>query len=199
MSHNTFLHRMVRPLVRPLAKTAVTPNQVTTLRLAFGLAAAASLASADVSTREFGAALFLASMLLDRADGELARQSGKSSPGGHRYDLLVDSFCDAIAFFALGMGLRGGTFGALAPAMGAAAGVAIAAILLIVMRVETAKGARAGEIKLTPGFDPDDALLILPLAVWLGWSEAMIAAAAIGVPAFALGMAAHFRAPLFGR
>ena len=40
MSHNTWIHRGVRILVRPLAKTPVTPNQITTLRLLTGIGAA---------------------------------------------------------------------------------------------------------------------------------------------------------------
>ncbi len=41
MSHNTWIHRAVRVAVRPLAAGPITPNQVTTLRLAVGLGAAA--------------------------------------------------------------------------------------------------------------------------------------------------------------
>ncbi|MBT3307179.1 MAG: CDP-alcohol phosphatidyltransferase family protein, partial [Alphaproteobacteria bacterium] len=45
MSHNTWIHRAVRiGLVKPLAKTPVTPNQLTTLRLAVGITAAAFMA-----------------------------------------------------------------------------------------------------------------------------------------------------------
>ena len=39
MSHNTWTHGMVRPLVRPLASSIVTPNQITTLRFATALIA----------------------------------------------------------------------------------------------------------------------------------------------------------------
>ncbi len=45
MSHNTWIHRTVRVAVRPLAAGPITPNQVTTLRLAVGLVAAAALAT----------------------------------------------------------------------------------------------------------------------------------------------------------
>ncbi len=41
MSHNTWIHRAVRVAVRPLAAGPITPNQVTTLRLAVGLGAPA--------------------------------------------------------------------------------------------------------------------------------------------------------------
>lgn len=79
MSHDTWIHRAVRGAVRPLARTPVTPNQVTTLRLITGLAAAAAFAQGGEGWRQVGAGLFLVSLFLDRADGELARASGKSS------------------------------------------------------------------------------------------------------------------------
>ena len=196
MSHQTWLHRIVRPAVRPLVATPVTPNHVTTLRLAAGLAAAAALAMPDPTARGWGALLFLLSMLLDRADGELARMSGKSTPWGHRYDLAVDTLCNALAFVGLGYGLRGGAFGAWAPLMGLLAGIAIAVILLIVLRVEARRGPRAGELTSRGGFDADDALLVLPVAVWGGLAEPLLLAAALGAPVFALFMALKFRGVL---
>ncbi|MEQ9327385.1 MAG: CDP-alcohol phosphatidyltransferase family protein, partial [Rhodospirillales bacterium] len=71
MSHNTYIHRAVRVLVRPLARTPVTPNQITTLRLAGGIGACALFASGPDQHLMAGAWLFLFSMVLDRADGEL--------------------------------------------------------------------------------------------------------------------------------
>jgi hypothetical protein len=44
------------------------------------------------------------SFLLDRADGELARQTGKCSAVGHRFDLCSDYAANATIF--LGLGLR---------------------------------------------------------------------------------------------
>ncbi|MCH8834893.1 MAG: CDP-alcohol phosphatidyltransferase family protein, partial [Proteobacteria bacterium] len=66
--------------VRPLVGTAVTPNHLTTLRLATGLAAAGALAVGTSPWQHVGAAIFVVSLVLDRADGELARLAGKTSP-----------------------------------------------------------------------------------------------------------------------
>ncbi len=184
--------------VRPLVATRIAPNHITTLRLATGLAAAGALAHGDEAWRYWGAGIFLFSMFLDRADGELARQSGKTSPQGHTYDLISDGATNALAFAGLGVGLRDGLFGTWAPSMGFAAGAAIAAILLLVLRLEYLYGARAGELGARGGFDPDDALLILPLAVWLGGADWLLLAAAIGAPSFALFMVAKFRNRLRG-
>jgi phosphatidylglycerophosphate synthase len=193
MSHNTWLHRGVRAAVRPLVASPVTPNHLTTLRLAAGLGAAVMLAHGGDIWRDAGAGVFLLGMLLDRADGELARQSGKTSPWGHTYDLVSDAVSNAVAFFGLGIGLRYGGFGGWAPYMGLAAGLAIAAILWLVMKMEQRHGARSGELGAVAGFDPDDALLVLPLMVWLGLSDGLLAAASLGAPAFAVFMCVLFR------
>ena len=193
MSHNTWIHRIVRVGVRPLIHTSVSPNHITSLRLAMGVAAAAACAVGDPVWLAWGAGLFVVSVLLDRADGELARLADKRSPGGHKYDLMADSFCNAIIFLGVGWGLRGGDLGPWAAVLGLIAGVAVAAILLLTLRLEARAGARAGELGSAAGFDPDDAILFVPLLIWLGLSQAMIVAAAVGAPAFALFMAARFR------
>ncbi len=198
MSHNTWIHRAARIFARPLARTPVTPNQVTTLRLAVGLAAAAALAQGEADWRHWGAGIFVLGLFLDRLDGELARLSGKTSPWGHRYDLFSDTVSNALAFLGLGVGLRAGEFGAWAPAMGAAAGLAIAAILWLVVRMESLHGARAGELGATAGFDPDDGLIGVPVLVWLGLSDWLLAAACFGAPALAVYMTLKFRGALRG-
>ena len=196
MSHNTWIHRIVRVGVRPLVDTPVSPNHVTTLRLATGLAATAAFAVGDPAWRAWGGALFVVSVLLDRADGELARLADKRSPWGHKYDLVADSVCNAIVFPGIGVGLRDGSLGGWAALMGLGAGVAVAAILWLTLRLEARDGARAAELGSAAGFDADDAILVVPLLVWAGWSEALIVASGIGAPAFALFMLVKFRARL---
>ena len=187
MSHDTWIHKIARAtIVRPLAKTAVTPNQVTTVRIIAGVAAAMSLAYGARETAIYGAVLFMLSMLLDRADGDLARLTGRTSPGGHTYDLFADAFCNTLIFVGLGIGLRSSEFGLWAIPMGMLAGGAVATILMLVIRIEKLQGARAAEIGSFFGFDPDDAMLAIPIAVLLGWSQGLLVAACIGAPAFAL-------------
>jgi archaetidylinositol phosphate synthase len=198
MSHNTWIHRGVRALVRPLVKTAVTPNHLTTLRLAFGIGAAAAFAAGTRDWQVIGAGIFVVSMVLDRADGELARQSGKTSSWGHAYDLFSDSFCNAIAFVGIGIGLMNGPLGGWAVLMGLLAGGAIASILLMVVRVEALAGARAAELSGGAGFDPDDAMLVVPVVIWLDATQGLLYAAAIGAPTFAIFFYLRFRSVLHG-
>ncbi len=197
MSHNTWAHRIARiVIVQPLAKTAVHPNHVTAARLCLGLVAAACLAVGTPDWRLAGAAVFVVSFLLDRADGDLARLTGRTSPGGHVYDLVADTLCNALTFVGLGFGLTASSLGPWAILMGLVAGAAVAAILLLVMRIESLQGVRAAELKGFAGFDPDDAVLIVPIALAWGAAEALLTAAAIGAPAFALLFLYVFRRKL---
>ncbi len=193
MSHDTWIHRVVRPAVRPLVATPITPNHITTLRLVTGLAAALALAEGGEAWRAWGGGIFLLSMLLDRADGELARLGGMASRWGHTYDLVADATCNTVIFVGLGIGLGSGTFGDWAVPMGILAGVAVAAIFWLVLRLEARQGMRAGELPGFAGFDADDALLVLPLALWSGLAEPLLVAAGIGAPAFAIFMYVKFR------
>jgi len=197
MSHNTWIHKIARvTIVRPLAKTSVTPNQVTTVRIIAGVSAATALAYGNPEWSAYGALLFMLSMLLDRADGDLARMTGRTSPGGHTYDLFADAFCNALIFVGLGIGLRESGFGLWAIPMGVLAGAAVATILMLVIRIENLQGARAAEIGGIFGFDPDDAMLAIPVSILLGWSEGLLVAASIGAPAFALFFIFLFRKTL---
>lgn len=193
MSHDTWIHRIARVAVRPLVKSDVTPNQITTLRLGAGIAAASAFAWGSEAALAWGAGIFVVSMVLDRADGELARLSGKTSPWGHKYDLVSDAVCNALAFVGLGIGLSDGPLGFWAPPMGVAAGLAIALILWLIIKLESRGGERAGELPGLAGFDADDAMLLVPLAIWLGLAQGLLVAAAIGAPLFALLMFAVLR------
>lgn len=188
MSHHTRLHRLVRGCVRPLVRTPVTPNHLTTLRLIAGLAAALALAHGASSWRAVGAGLFLLSLLLDRADGELARQSGRSSRSGHFYDLVSDGLCNSLAFVALGIGLRDGPLGGWSVGLGVVAGVAVAFTFWRVLALEASTRQRAGELGAAAGFDADDALLVFPILIWLGLADYLLLAAAVGAPVFAVFM-----------
>ena len=162
MSHDSWVHHIARvAIVRPLMPTPVTPNQLTTVRLVTGIAAAAMVGAGVTPWEHIGAAVFVLSVLLDRADGDLARLTGRTSLGGHKYDLIADTVSNALILCGLGVGLREGGFGLMAVLMGALAGAAVAAILWMVMRMEELKGHRAGELPSFWGFDVDDAVLLI--------------------------------------
>ena len=184
ISHNTWLHRIARVAVRPLVRTSVTPNQLTTIRLTTGVAAGGAMGVGTPWWTHAGCVMFLLSMVLDRADGELARLTGKTSPKGHVYDLWADACCNALFFIGLGVGLRDSVLGLWSVPLGLVAGASVGTILWLVMRVEAKRGARAAELQGFAGFDPDDAVLIAPIAIWLGWSVPLMVAASFGASAF---------------
>ena len=133
-----------------------------------------------------GAGIFVFSILLDRADGILARLTRKISSIGHKYDLIADTISNALAFIGIGVGLRSGQLGDLAIPLGLLAGFAITAVLLLIMTIEIRKGFRAAEIKISASFDPDDAMLLIPIALIMDFGIELIIAAAIGGPIFAI-------------
>ncbi len=196
MSHNTWIHRVARvTVVKPLVNTAVTPNQVTTARLLTGIAAAAALAIGP-ELWNIGAAVFVLSVVLDRADGDLARLTGRTSASGHRYDMIADAVSNALILIGLGIGLRDGGFGLLSVPMGLVAGVSVAVILWLVMRIEELEGTRAAELPGLAGFDVDDAVLLIPVFIWLGHAEGLLAAAFFIAPLVALFFLGLYRRKL---
>lgn len=173
-------------MVAPLVGTPVTPNHLTTLRLACGAAAALAYAHGDPGWWAVGGVLFVVAMLLDRADGMLARLSSRTSRFGHRYDLVSDALCNALVFLGLGFGSRHGSLGWSAVLLGVVAGVAVVAVLGLVLRAEKQRGSRAGELPGLAGFDPDDAMIVVPIAAWLGYAQTLLWLAATVTPAVAL-------------
>ena len=186
MSHNTWLHYMVhKSVVKPLAKTSVSPNQLTTLRIITGVAAAVCMAIGP-KWQALGGGFFAFSLLLDRVDGDLARLTKQTSQFGHRYDMISDAVCNAFILLGLGIGLRDGYFGVWAWLMGISAGVSVASILWMVMKMELANGERAGELPNFFGFDADDIVILIPVFVWLGYAEGLLASASIIAPLVSL-------------
>jgi archaetidylinositol phosphate synthase len=191
MSQNTLIHGLVRPAVRALAAhTGLTPNHLTTLRLATGLAAAMIFAQGTYGwVSIIGGLIFLLSMLLDRADGELARQTNQMSVAGHRYDLVSDCIVGISTFIGIGIGV-GHTLGLNALWLGALAGLGIGVLFLELnlMNLASVRGYDlfGGRI----GVDPDDAMILVPVLVWCDLEAPMLIAAAVLAPLAALGIGA---------
>ena len=61
------------------------------------------------------------------------------------------------------------------------------------MRAEERDGRRAAELGGRAGFDPDDALLFVPVAMLLGWGMCLITAAAFGASIFVIFFFWKFR------
>jgi archaetidylinositol phosphate synthase len=187
MSHNTFIHHLVRPAVRTIAPSGITPNQLTTARLIAGLGAAVCFATGTTFWADIGGLIFVASMLLDRADGELARQTGKSSLFGYRYDIVSDCVADLVTFVGVGVGV-GAILGRLwlGPLIGLFVGATVVLLfwqLYVVKRIDL-KGLSFKDGKFA--LDADDAMLMVPVLIWLGAAREMLCVAAVVAPLTAL-------------
>ncbi len=177
MSHDTLLHRFVRPAVRRLAPTAVRPNHITLLRIATGLGAAMAFATGVTGWIALGAGLFTVSALLDRADGELARLTRRFSRLGHVLDLVADCGADVLAFLAMGYGARHGWLGHWAPVLGLSAAFGVAALFWHLNR--TVPGMLLRQHPVRP-VDPDDLVLTIPLlACCFGLAPVLLLAGSI--------------------
>lgn len=187
LSHDTLLHRVLRPAVACLAGTPVTPDILTALRLATGLGSAGCFA-AGPGWMGTGAGLFLVSMLLDRADGELARRTGRFSRIGPRFDLVSDCVSIMAAFIGLGIGATAGLpiDRTLEPQAGLLLGVlAAVSTAMIFAQLDTLPPAAGGSGKgAVPrrAVDPDDVMLVVPLAVWCGDASWILLAGGVLTP-----------------
>jgi phosphatidylglycerophosphate synthase len=191
MSHDTLIHRLVRPCVRLIATTRVTPNQLTTLRLLTGLGAAALFARGHGIWFNAAGVLFLISMLFDRADGELARQTGQMSLAGYHYDIWSDCAANVAIFVGVGIGLAAPDtrLGVANIWLGGLAGFAIAILFweLYVLKLVSVQGYNLLNGRLL--IDPDDAMVLVPILVWFGFAQPMLIAAAIVAPVVASWLA----------
>jgi phosphatidylglycerophosphate synthase len=103
-----FIRTFSLRITRLLARTPVTPTQVTYLNAAVGIAACL-LAAAGGRWGLAGAGLgFIASVVLDSVDGELARVRHMTSRHGMIVDNVSDDVVDNGFVLGLGVGLGGG-------------------------------------------------------------------------------------------
>lgn len=180
--------RLARWMVTPLAASRVTPNHLTTVRLAVGIAGAAAFTAGTYGWSNVAALLVILSNFLDHSDGELARLSGKTSQAGHIYDLASDAAVTILLFVAMGVGVAASSDPLLAvgpPVLGAVAGAAIAVIFYLRMRIEEMAGKAATRQGSLGGFETEDILYLLPLVTLCSAVMPFLTAAAIGAPLFA--------------
>ena len=94
--------RYLEPVAAIFVRLRITPNQISLLALAAGIACAVLFWQ-----RQFlwGALLLLLSAVLDLVDGSVARKTGAHTDFGAVFDWIVDKYVDALAL--LGVGLAG--------------------------------------------------------------------------------------------
>lgn len=190
--NDTWSHAAARTLIRPLVGTWVRPNHITVMRLATGVMACLLLAAGGSANESWFGVLWLISAFLDRADGELARIAHLQSRGGHLFDYYTDVALNSGFFLAAGINLRHGPLGGWALPAGVVACLSMLACCMLAESYETeaATGERVWEGGW--GFQPDDALYLLPLFVWLHWLAPVVVAAAVVTTCIALVILARY-------
>ncbi|MGH7907755.1 MAG: CDP-alcohol phosphatidyltransferase family protein [Candidatus Binataceae bacterium] len=87
-----------------LARTAITPNQITVLNTLLGFFSAFLFATGGYWSRIFAAILFLVSVTFDGVDGEVARLKMAESKFGKTLDVLTDNIVNIAVFIGLMIG-----------------------------------------------------------------------------------------------
>ena len=188
--------RLARRLVTPLVDTRVTPNHLTTLRLLIGVAGALCLAHGGFAWANAGALLIVLSNFVDHTDGELARIGGKSSRIGHFYDLACDALVTVMLFVGMSMGVGAthiGGFRVEPGWLGGLAGVAVALIFFLRMRIEEMAGKAGTKQASVGGFETEDVLYLLPIVTLTGVVMPFVLVASIGAPLFAVWVVVDYR------
>jgi len=177
--------RLARVLVRPLAGTAVTPNQLTFLCLAVGLVAALCLAIPSPTAANIGTFLFMLAVFLDHTDGELARMTGQTSELGHRLDYLVGSAIYTAMFIGGGTGLYGAGGPLWVLFLGIAAGLINIPTVYLRLKLDLTYGAEAVAHPRFGLFELEDFIYLIGPATWLGGFSYFF-------PLFAVGSLGYF-------
>ena len=171
-------------LIRPLKNSPITPNHITTLGLAAGLAAGALYATGERSLANVAGALFMLALLLDHADGELARLAGKSSKFGYYYDQIV-GFINFVALFAgIGVGVRSEGLGEWGLPLGIVA--ALSVVTILALRLELEKRTGQNTQPSFAGFEMDNIMYCVGPVTWIGGLKPFLIAACVGAPMFLL-------------
>ena len=173
-------------LVRPLINTPVTPNHITTLSLILGLAASVLFAWGEGSAPLWAAGLVTIARFIDHMDGELARQSGKTSPIGAMYDSLTGTACYGTMFLGMGYAEWRNGAGDWALFLAGGAMVFIVINMMLQFRVETWTGVAPDPYPQIGRIEAEDGIyLILPI-IWLTGTWGFFVAGTIGTLIFTI-------------
>lgn len=182
--------RIARVLVRPLVSTPVTPNHISVLTLVMALAGAAMLAVGESLWMNWGAGIFVASRFLDHFDGELARQSGRTSRLGYYLDYISGGLSHGALFLGLGIGFQASDLGLYAVALGAG-GAATSVICMFLNididgHIEVQAGSQIDTVGYPTlwGFELEDGTYLLAPITWMGWLYPFFVVASIGASVY---------------
>lgn len=181
--------RLAHLMVRPLAHTPLTPNHITLLTLALGLAAAWLFATGDAAAANWGAGIFVLARFLDHFDGELARLTGKTSRLGYYLDYISGGLSYGALFAGMGIGLATSDLGNWALALGAAGFASAILSMFLNLDLDKAMELTGGDAVGYPsmaGFELEDGIYLIAPITWLGWLEPFFILCGIGATVYCL-------------
>ena len=177
-------------LTRHLVWTSVTPNAMTLVSLAIGLAAAPFFLSPAPGWQLAGALLFLLHSILDGCDGEIARLKFLESPGGAALDFWSDNTVHVAVFGCMGVGWSLSAHSAWPLAVAAlAVASTLAAAFVLAPRTVSPSGAappRSAGAKAADALANRDFIYVIVALSAFGKAGWFIVFVAIGTPIFVL-------------
>ena len=183
---------------RRVAGTRITPDQMTIVALAIGLAAAPFFLTDRPSVQWIGGALFLLHSIVDGCDGELARLKFQESRRGGLLDFWGDNVVHVAVFAAMGLGLARST-GAVWPLWCAASATLGTAASASFVYWRTMRGPKSGVLytsvarrrvtlasRLADAVSRRDFIYLVLILSLFGKADWFIVLAAVAVPTFLL-------------
>jgi len=181
--------RLASIMVRPLARTPITPNQVTIVTLLLALAAAALFAVGDETAANWAAGLFILARFMDHFDGELARMTGKTSRLGYYLDYVAGALSYGGLFLGIGIGARESFLGEWAIVLGLAAASGAVLSMFLNLRIDKQSQFEEGEAIGYPGFagfELEDGIYLIGPITWAGYLTPFFALSAVGAVVYTL-------------
>jgi phosphatidylglycerophosphate synthase len=186
--------RLSRNVTRVAVALGIAPNPITVSSGLVGLAAAAVITRGEPAALLLGLLLYLVAVVLDHADGEVARLTSSESAIGEWLDITVDTVVHAALVLALGVASARVTgLGLLSAGVVAAVGVVASAI--VAKRWPPAPTAARTRGLLDPLTSRDGFYLMLVLFIALrllvpAWLPALMFVVAVGTHAYWLARVA---------
>ncbi len=185
--------RVSLAITRRLAGTPITPNAITLVSIAIGLAAAPFFLSSSPRQQVTGALVFLLHSIVDGCDGELARLKFLQSRWGAILDFWGDNVVHVAVFGAIGIGWAWhvGAAWPLAVAATSVASTLGAAAMLARHTMSDAMPGGAGSAtgKLVGALAHRDFIYVIVILGAIGKASWFLVLSAVGTPLFLLLLA----------
>lgn len=181
--------QIARVLVRPLVATPVTPNMLTVATALLALAGAGLFIPGDPVLANWGAGLFVLARFGDHFDGELARQSGKTSKLGYYLDYVSGAISYSALFICLGVGFMGSALDNWAIVLGLAGAASALISMFLNLGIDQAQELEDGDAVGYPGFagfELEDGIYLIAPITWSGYLLEFFTAAGIGAAVYTL-------------